>query len=58
MPHDLRRSCVLCAWRASCAKKFSMTDDALHCPDFTEDVELRREREASPAPDGEEKAKP
>jgi len=46
MSEDKRRICPLCAWRANCVKRFSRGDDAtLHCPDFSEDVLLRRERE-------------
>lgn len=43
MIHDARRGCVFCAWRGTCAKQFSIGDAALQCPDFTEDVQLRRE---------------
>ena len=43
MSEDRRKSCLVCAWRANCAKRFSMGDDAtLHCPDFCEDVTLRK----------------
>lgn len=56
MAEDLRKLCLNCAWRANCNKRFSMAGDgALHCPDFCEDVTLRRQKrgEAEPAP-GEE----
>jgi hypothetical protein len=47
MSHDNRKICPLCAWRANCAKRFSRGDDAsLHCPDFSEDVTLRKLRRA------------
>jgi len=50
MPSDNRTICPLCAWRGSCAKRFSRGDDAtLHCPDFSEDVTLRRCGEEPPA---------
>lgn len=50
MTYDARRICPLCAWRANCAKRFSMGDDATpHCPDFSEDVLLRKEREQAEA---------
>lgn len=50
MSEDRRKSCLVCAWRATCAKRFSMGDDAtLHCPDFSEDVTLRK-RAAEPVP--------
>ncbi len=43
MTQDVRKICPVCAWRASCAKRFSMSgDETLHCPDFSEDVTLRR----------------
>lgn len=49
MSVDKRKICPLCAWRADCKKRFSMGDDAgMHCPDFSEDVTLRR---ATPAED-------
>ncbi|PLX84804.1 MAG: hypothetical protein C0614_04845 [Desulfuromonas sp.] len=44
MSSDARTLCVVCAWRASCAKRFSMSaDTTLHCPDYTEDVALKKE---------------
>ncbi len=43
MTRDVRQICPLCAWRANCAKRFSCGDDStLHCPDFSEDVLLRK----------------
>ena len=56
MSQDSRKLCIVCAWRANCAKRFSMGDDAtLHCPDFSEDVTLRkRASTAEPAPPEEE----
>lgn len=46
MTYDVRKICPLCAWRGHCAKRFSMGDDAtLHCPDFSEDVTLRRQND-------------
>lgn len=44
MSQDRRKLCVVCAWGANCAKRFGMAGDVtLHCPDFTEDVSLRRQ---------------
>lgn len=41
-----RRSCTMCAWRGSCAKQFSRGDElSCNCPDFSEDVQLRRQLE-------------
>ena len=46
MTQDVPTLCPFCAWRAHCAKRFSRGDDSsLHCPDFSEDVLLRKERE-------------
>jgi len=43
MSEDKRTLCIICAWRANCAKRFSMgADESLHCPDFSEDVTLRK----------------
>jgi hypothetical protein len=40
------KNCLICAWRANCVKRFSMGVDAgLHCPDFSEDVILRKSNE-------------
>ena len=54
MTEDTRKLCLNCAWRANCAKRFSMDDSAtLHCPDYSEDVTLRKV-EGQNAPDIEE----
>gem|GEM_PF-438011 len=46
MTEDRRKLCVNCAWRANCAKRFSMdSGGTLHCPDYCEDVALRKNRE-------------
>jgi hypothetical protein len=46
MTHDKRKICPFCAWRANCVKRFSVGADAgLHCPDFSEDVTLRKLKE-------------
>lgn len=50
MPND-RTLCPLCAWRGDCARRFSMGGDAtLHCPEYTEDVLLRRQRQRGAEP--------
>lgn len=57
MTEDSRKLCIVCAWRANCAKRFSMGDDAtLHCPDFCEDVTLRKRAAAAPPAAPEEGA--
>ena len=44
MTRDIGQICLVCAWRANCAKRFSIGDDAtLHCPDFSRDVSLDKE---------------
>lgn len=44
MTRDIVKSCLACAWRADCAKRFSIGDDAtLHCPDFSLDVTLNKD---------------
>jgi hypothetical protein len=39
--------CSLCAWRADCAKKFSLSGRDAHCPDFTEDVLAKQKQQES-----------
>ncbi|PLX83608.1 MAG: hypothetical protein C0617_10740 [Desulfuromonas sp.] len=56
MTCDARKICPLCAWRANCVKRFSMGDDStLHCPDFSEDVALRKAKGMQPT-DAEDSA--
>lgn len=39
---DDRTICVICAWRATCNKKFSMDGSTTtRCPEFTKDVTLK-----------------
>jgi len=37
--------CVVCAWRADCQKKFSVSGRDLRCPDFVRDVSLPEDKE-------------
>lgn len=37
--------CVICAWRATCQKKFSVSGKNIHCPDFVRDISLKKEAE-------------
>ncbi|WP_022669733.1 hypothetical protein [Hippea alviniae] len=40
---DKRISCAVCAWRATCKKRYMHGDSfALHCPDFTFDLSLKK----------------
>jgi hypothetical protein len=39
-----RRFCSICAWRGTCAKRFTVSKDAsgrVHCPDFTRDLAIK-----------------
>jgi len=56
MTRDARQICPLCAWRANCAKRFSRGDSStLHCPDFSEDVLLRKKLQAETEAAGDKK---
>lgn len=35
------QSCVLCAWRGNCNKRFSVSDGGSRCPDFSRDVSIK-----------------
>jgi len=37
---SIKPSCVICAWRATCQKQFSITNPST-CPDFTLDVAIK-----------------
>ncbi len=51
MSQDTRKLCVNCAWRVNCAKRFSMDSGAtLHCPDYSEDVTLRKAKPETEKP--------
>jgi hypothetical protein len=39
-----KKYCVICAWRAGCQKKFSVSNDAVgnvHCPDYSRDLSIK-----------------
>jgi len=44
--------CVVCAWRATCQKKFSISGRDIRCADFVRDVSIPQEEK-----EGEEKEK-
>jgi hypothetical protein len=47
--------CVVCAWRMTCNKKFSMDGaTTTRCPDFTRDVTLKEPVEKNDAPKKEQ----
>jgi hypothetical protein len=37
--------CMVCAWRENCKKKFTISEGGLNCPDFSEDMTLKKKRE-------------
>ncbi len=39
------KSCVICAWRESCQKKFNLTESQINCPDFSEDIKIKKKKE-------------
>lgn len=39
------QSCVVCAWRGSCNKRFSVADGGAKCPDFSRDVSIKNVEE-------------
>ncbi len=37
--------CIICAWRETCQKKFSVSGKDARCSDYVEDVSLKKEKE-------------
>jgi hypothetical protein len=37
--------CAVCAWRADCQKKFSMSGKNINCPDFSKDLSIPDDKE-------------
>jgi len=37
--------CVVCAWRAACQKKFSISGKNMRCADFVKDVTIKENPE-------------
>jgi hypothetical protein len=37
--------CVICAWRATCQKKFSISGRDVKCADFVKDVSIKEKKE-------------
>lgn len=36
-----RQSCAVCAWRETCAKRFSVSDGGARCPDYSRDITIK-----------------
>lgn len=47
--------CVICAWRETCQKKFSVSGKDIRCPDFVEDISIKIKAEAEEKPEEEKK---
>jgi len=45
---DIRKKCLVCAWRETCAKKHTVRENALHCADFCRDLTIPEEPEGAP----------
>jgi len=46
---DVRKQCLVCAWRETCAKKHTVKETTLHCADFCRDRSLPAEEPEEPA---------
>lgn len=51
------QTCLICAWRENCAKRFSVSDGGARCPDFSRDVSMRIEQGLNDVADGKESKK-
>lgn len=40
-----RQSCVICAWRENCNKRFCVSDSGARCPDFSRDIRIKQSEE-------------
>ncbi len=40
MSFNTHQQCAVCAWRETCAKKHTIKESALNCPDFSRDRAL------------------
>ena len=38
--------CIICAWRATCQKKFSVSGKDMKCTDFVKDVSIQDKEES------------
>jgi len=49
--------CAVCAWRATCQKKFSVSGKDLRCAEFVKDVTIKEELEEEKAVEEKTKEK-
>lgn len=47
--------CAVCAWRATCQKKFSVSGKDMRCPDFAKDVTIKEKTEEDKETEKEQK---
>jgi hypothetical protein len=40
---DKTEICAVCAWRADCNKKFSISGRDIRCPDFSRDMSIKED---------------
>lgn len=54
---DVKVNCMICAWRETCQKKFSVSGRDARCAEFTPDITIIKQQKASPddAPKKEDK---
>ncbi|RME68933.1 MAG: hypothetical protein D6778_01200 [Nitrospirae bacterium] len=38
---EVVEACAICAWRADCKKKFSLSGKNIRCPDFVKDLTIK-----------------
>ncbi len=50
---NTKNICIICAYRATCQKKFSISGKDMNCPDFVKDVSIRAEPEEADRSDDE-----
>ncbi|MDP3296133.1 MAG: hypothetical protein Q8N09_00820 [Thermodesulfovibrionia bacterium] len=49
--------CAICAWRADCQKKFSVSGRDMRCPDFVRDLTIPEDKEEKAEETKKEKEK-
>jgi hypothetical protein len=47
--------CAICAWRATCQKKFSVSGKDMRCAEFVRDVTIKEEPEEKPVEEKKDK---
>ncbi len=47
--------CAICAWRATCQKKFSVSGRDMRCAEFVRDVTIKEKPEEKPVEEKKDK---